>query len=138
MSTPSSRPQGLILARAEHGRGLVGVWPLNEPDGEMVTGNGESIRTHAAFVWSVADLLRGDYKQSEYGQVIPPLVVLRRLDCVLDPTKDKVLDTATKLAGKVDNIDPLLRQAAGGEQFYNTSPLRSRDGHDLDREHSGN
>lgn len=83
----------------------------------------ETIRNHAAFIWSVADLLRGDYKQSEYGRVILPLVVLRRLDCVLDPTKDKVLETAAKLAGKVENIDPLLRQAAGGEQFYNTSPL---------------
>ena len=39
------------------------------------------------FIWSVADLLRGDYKQSEYGKVILPLTVLRRLDCVLEPTK---------------------------------------------------
>lgn len=46
-----------------------------------------TIRNHAAFIWSVADLLRGDYKQSEYGKVILPLVVLRRLDCVLEPTK---------------------------------------------------
>ncbi len=46
-----------------------------------------TIRNHAAFIWSVADLLRGDYKQSEYGRVILPLVVLRRLDCVLEPTK---------------------------------------------------
>ncbi|HEX5985077.1 MAG TPA: hypothetical protein VFY86_01055 [Nocardioides sp.] len=49
-------------------------------------------------------------------------MVLRRLDCVLDPTKEKVLETATKLAGKVENIDPLLRQAAGGEQFYGSRP----------------
>ena len=54
----------------------------------------EVIRNHAAFIWSVADLLRGDYKQSEYGRVILPLVVLRRLDCVLEPTKAKVLDRA--------------------------------------------
>jgi type I restriction enzyme M protein len=83
----------------------------------------ETIRNHAAFIWSVADLLRGDYKQSEYGRVILPMVVLRRLDCVLEPTKDKVLATAQELAGKVENSDPLLRQAAGGEQFYNTSLL---------------
>lgn len=44
-----------------------------------------------AFIWSVADLLRGDYKQSEYGRVILPFVVLRRLDCVLEPTKPAVL-----------------------------------------------
>lgn len=89
----------------------------------MSVGGDETIHNHAAFIWSVADLLRGDYKQSEYGRVILPLVVLRRLDCVLEPTKDKVLDTATRLDGKVQNLDPLLRQAAGGEQFYNTSPL---------------
>ncbi|MBA2283373.1 MAG: N-6 DNA methylase [Acidimicrobiia bacterium] len=86
------------------------------------TGN-EVIRNHAAFVWSVADLLRGDYKQSEYGRVVLPMVVLRRLDCVLDRTKQAVLDTAARLTGKVDNVEPLLRRAAGGEQFFNTSPL---------------
>ncbi|HEY8330938.1 MAG TPA: type I restriction-modification system subunit M N-terminal domain-containing protein, partial [Pseudomonas sp.] len=41
----------------------------------------------SAFIWSVADLLRGDYKQSEYGRVILPFTVLRRLDCVLEATK---------------------------------------------------
>jgi len=82
----------------------------------------ETIRNHAAFIWSVADLLRGDYKQSEYGRVILPLVVLRRLDCVLEPTKAKVRAAAAQLAGRVENLDPLLRQVSG-EQFYNTSPL---------------
>src|SRR3989454_4989271 len=89
----------------------------------MAVTNNEVIRNHAAFIWSVADLLRGDYKQSEYGRVVLPLVVLRRLDCVLEPTKAKVLETAAKLAGRVENVEPLLRQAAAGEQFYNTSPL---------------
>jgi type I restriction enzyme M protein len=84
-----------------------------------------AIRTHAAFIWSVADLLRGDYKQSEYGKVILPLTVLRRLDCVLEPTKEAVLDRAEKLKGKVDNIDPVLQQVAG-EQFFNTAPLTLR------------
>lgn len=45
----------------------------------------------SSFIWSVADLLRGDYKQSEYGRVILPFTVLRRLDCVLEPTKSGVL-----------------------------------------------
>ncbi len=45
----------------------------------------------SAFIWSVADLLRGDYKQSEYGRIILPFTVLRRLDCVLEPTKARVL-----------------------------------------------
>ena len=43
-------------------------------------------------IWAVADLLRGDYKQSDYGKVILPMTVLRRLDCVLAPNKQKVLD----------------------------------------------
>ena len=45
----------------------------------------------SSFIWSVADLLRGDYKQSEYGKVILPFTVLRRLGCVLEPTKAAVL-----------------------------------------------
>ncbi|MDD4458092.1 MAG: type I restriction-modification system subunit M N-terminal domain-containing protein, partial [Syntrophotalea acetylenica] len=45
----------------------------------------------SSFIWSVADLLRGDYKQSEYGKVVLPFTVLRRLDCVLEKTKDDVL-----------------------------------------------
>ena len=91
----------------------------------MSLSDSETIRNHAGFIWSVADLLRGDYKQSEYGRVILPLVVLRRLDCVLEPTKTKVLHAVERLAGKVANVDPLLRQASG-EQFYNTSPLDLR------------
>jgi type I restriction enzyme M protein len=81
-----------------------------------------TIKNHAAFIWSVADLLRGDYKQSEYGRVVLPLTVLRRLDCVLEPTKDAVLARAAQLEGKVDNIDPILEQVAG-EGFFNTSKL---------------
>ncbi|MDA8063263.1 MAG: class I SAM-dependent DNA methyltransferase, partial [Actinomycetota bacterium] len=80
------------------------------------------INNHAAFIWSVADLLRGDYKQSEYGKVILPLTVLRRLDCVLEPTKAAVLARAAKLAGQVDNVEPVLC-AVAGQRFYNTSPL---------------
>jgi len=77
---------------------------------------------HAAFIWSVADLLRGDYKQSEYGKVILPLTVIRRLDCVLEPTKQAVLKKHKRLAGKIENVEPVL-QAVAGEQFFNTSPL---------------
>jgi type I restriction enzyme M protein len=80
------------------------------------------INNHAAFIWSVADLLRGDYKQSEYGKVILPLTVLRRLDCVLEPTKPAVLARAAKLRGQVDNVEPVLC-AVAGQRFYNTSPL---------------
>ncbi len=91
----------------------------------MALGQSEAIKNHAAFIWSVADLLRGDYKQSEYGRVILPLTVLRRLDCVLEGTKARVLETAARLEGKVDNVEPVLCQVAG-QQFFNTSPLDLR------------
>jgi len=84
-----------------------------------------TIKNHAAFIWSVADLLRGDYKQSEYGKVILPLTVLRRLDCVLEPTKAAVLAKAEGLRGRVDNPGPVLCNTAG-QRFYNTSPLDLR------------
>ncbi len=82
----------------------------------------ESVRNHAALIWSVADLLRGDYKQSEYGKVILPLTVIRRLDCVLEPTKQAVLAKAKELEGRIENVDPVL-EAVAGQQFFNRSPL---------------
>ena len=85
----------------------------------MAASSDHVIRNHAAFIWSVADLLRGDYKQSEYGRVILPLTVLRRLDCVLEPTKARVLEQAAKY-GDRPGADQILRKASG-EQFYNTS-----------------
>src|SRR5436853_1628314 len=81
----------------------------------------DGIRNHAAFIWSVADLLRGDYRQSEYGKVILPLTVLRRLDSVLEPTKDKVLKRHEDLKGKgLENVDTVLNQITG-HGFNNTS-----------------
>ena len=83
-------------------------------------------RDMVGFIWSVADLLRGDYKQSEYGKVILPLTVLRRLDCVLEPTKPAVLAKTKELsAGTIGNVDLFLRRAAK-QPFYNTSPLDFR------------
>ncbi|MDP1915735.1 MAG: class I SAM-dependent DNA methyltransferase [Myxococcales bacterium] len=76
----------------------------------------------SAFIWSVADLLRGDYRQSEYGRVILPFTVLRRLDCVLEPTKDAVL-AEKKLRDKAKlNAEPFLLKKSG-QHFCNTSPL---------------
>jgi len=77
----------------------------------------------SALIWSVADLLRGDYKQSEYGRVILPFTVLRRLDCVLEPTKQEVLKEkeAKEKAGL--NPEPFLLRKAGNKSFFNTSPL---------------
>ena len=76
----------------------------------------------SSFIWSVADLLRGDYKQSEYGKVILPFTVLRRLDCVLDPTKDAVLKEKEKRETAGLNAEPFLLKKSG-QHFYNTSPL---------------
>ena len=67
--------------------------------------DGNIINNHAGFIWSVADLLRGVYKQSEYGRVILPLTVLRRLDCVLEPTKADVLELVEELPVSLQNRD---------------------------------
>ncbi|MGN6261203.1 MAG: type I restriction-modification system subunit M [Ralstonia sp.] len=76
----------------------------------------------SSFIWSVADLLRGDYKQSEYGRVILPFTVLRRLDCVLESTKTKVLAELEAKTKAGVNPEPFLLRKAG-QSFYNTSPL---------------
>jgi len=83
---------------------------------------GAPARNHAAFIWTVADLLRGDYKQSEYGKVILPLTVLRRLDGVLAPTKQSVLEKHKQLQGRLSNVGPVLTGITG-VQFWNTSEL---------------
>ncbi len=70
------------------------------------------------FIWSVADLLRHDYKQHEYGQVILPLTVMRRMDAVLEPTKEKVLKRHRELT--MENKDPALF-AITGYRFFNAS-----------------
>ena len=78
----------------------------------------KNFKESANFIWSIADLLRGDYKQADYGKVILPLTVLRRLDCVLENTKEKVLQTASTL--NIDNVDPILNKVAG-YKFHNRS-----------------
>jgi len=76
----------------------------------------------SSFIWSVADLLRGDYKQSDYGKVILPFTLLRRLDCVLESTKSAVLrEYEARKKSKVPLHDFLVRKAK--QTFYNTSPL---------------
>jgi type I restriction enzyme M protein len=76
----------------------------------------------SSFIWSVADLLRGDYKQSEYGKVILPFTVLRRLDCVLEATKPAVLKEFEKRKEAKINPEPFLLKKSG-QLFFNTSPL---------------
>ena len=73
------------------------------------------------FIWSIAEILRGDYKPHEYGSVVLPFTVLRRLDCVLEPTKAAVIARAKQLEGsKVTNVEPILNRVAG-QVFHNTS-----------------
>jgi type I restriction enzyme M protein len=76
----------------------------------------------SSFLWSVADILRGDYKQADYGKVILPFTVLRRLDCVLSPTKDAVLAELAARQAQGMNPEPFLLRKAG-QTFYNTSKL---------------
>jgi len=74
-----------------------------------------------SFIWSVADLLRGPYRPNQYKDAMLPMTVLRRLDCVPEPTKDKVLARLKKLKGtKVKKPEPILCRVSG-VPFYNTS-----------------
>jgi len=75
-----------------------------------------------SFLWGVADLIRDTFRRGKYQDVILPLTVLRRLDCVLAPTKEAVLETYAQYKDKLDNLDDLLR-AKAGFAFYNTSPF---------------
>jgi type I restriction enzyme M protein len=75
------------------------------------------------FIWSICDLLRGPYKRNEYRKVILPLTVLRRFDCVLEPTKDAVLSAYRKLEDKPENIIKNTLYKITGVPFYNLSKL---------------
>ncbi|WP_037267369.1 type I restriction-modification system subunit M N-terminal domain-containing protein, partial [Roseivivax halodurans] len=76
----------------------------------------------SSLIWSVADLLRGEYRQSEYGRVILVFTVLRRLDCVLSPTKAAVLKEREEKAALGLNPAPFMRKASAAS-FYNSSTL---------------
>ena len=97
----------------------------SRPPGSISVSVGAPIRNHADFIWSVADLLRGDYKRSEYGRVILPLTVLRRLDGVLAPTKEQVLERRRRLPETLSNVNPILNRITG-VQFNNTSGMDLR------------
>jgi len=79
-----------------------------------------------SFIWSVADLLRGPYRPNQYKDVMLPMTVLRRLDCVLEPTKEKVLARYESMKdGKITNCEPILNRVAG-QSFHNTSRFTFR------------
>ena len=78
---------------------------------------------HASFIWSIADLLRGNFKAHQYGDFILPFTVLRRLDSVLADTKPKVLEVVAEAETKGIPVRPVLLKTKAGHQhsFYNTS-----------------
>ncbi|CAN5704244.1 class I SAM-dependent DNA methyltransferase [soil metagenome] len=83
----------------------------------------QSPKNQASLIWNIADILRGGWKQYEYQNVILPLVVLKRIDSVLSPNKQKVIQTTTQMADKVSDsgLDKFLKSASG-HKFYNNSP----------------
>ncbi|MDH0475362.1 type I restriction-modification system subunit M [Aeromonas caviae] len=82
-----------------------------------------NISSLANLIWSVADLLRGDFKQSQYGRIILPFTVLRRLECVLAPTRENVLATAESTKALPELARHKLLLNAAGQSFYNTAKL---------------
>jgi type I restriction enzyme M protein len=75
----------------------------------------------SSFIWRVCDdELRGLFKPHEYGEVILPFVVLRRLDCLLEPTKDEVVELYEELKDQIDDPTPIIRKKSG-LSFYNSS-----------------
>ena len=79
----------------------------------------------AAFIWSVADLLRGDFKQSQYGRIILPFTLLRRLECVLDDHKEAVVEkyAAIKDGSMTEEMQEKQLTRISKRAFYNTSPM---------------
>ena len=92
------------------------------PDQAANAGAGTGFSDKVAFIWSLAEVLRGDVKAHEYGQFVLPFLVLRRLECTLAPTKTKVLEKAKTLEPGSGTADAVLRRTAG-QRFHNTSPL---------------
>jgi type I restriction enzyme M protein len=85
-----------------------------------------TVETHAqlaSFIWSICNLLRGPYKRNEYRKVILPLTVLRRFDCLLAPTKEKVLAKKAELKGKPETIVRSVLGKITGHSFYNLHKL---------------
>lgn len=93
----------------------------------MAPSDTPNVQSLASFVWSIAEILRGDFKQSEYGKVILPFVVLRRLDCILEPTKDAVLKAYKGLPKRVDDqTRDMMLSLARGKACGSTITAHSR------------
>ena len=88
--------------------------------------SGHNFSQTAAFIWSVADLLRGDFRQSQYGRIILPFTLLRRLECVLADSKDKVLAEYERIQSQnlpEETQEKFLIRATNGLSLFNTSKL---------------
>lgn len=85
----------------------------------------QSTNNLASYIWSLADLLRGDFKQSQYGRIILPFTLLRRLECVLEATKPAVLAEAERVSqmGMPEVAQEQLLLRASQNAFYNTSKM---------------
>ncbi|WP_338430517.1 class I SAM-dependent DNA methyltransferase [Synechococcus elongatus] len=130
----SIKAELMLQGQIQAGRGRGGSITLTESQGAAIASPPASQtatpiepqptgrQNLSAFIWSVADLLRGDYKQSDYGKIILPFTVLRRLDCVLAPTKAAVLEEKALRESQGLAPEPFLLRKAG-QNFCNTSPL---------------
>lgn len=86
--------------------------------------NKQDTKVEVGFIWQITDdVLRDAFKKNEIGDVVLPFVVIRRLDCILDPVNTKVRETFERFHDKLssEKLIPVLRKAAGGLKFYNTS-----------------
>jgi type I restriction enzyme M protein len=63
-----------------------------------------NFQDRANFIWNLADLLRGDYKPAEYGKVVLPFTILRRLDCLLSDTKPQILQQYEGIKAQPDDL----------------------------------
>ena len=84
----------------------------------------QNTKVEVGFIWQITDdVLRDTFKKNEIGDVVLPFVVLRRLDCILEPVNQKVRDNFNRFHDKLseEKLIPVLRKASGGLKFYNTS-----------------
>jgi type I restriction enzyme M protein len=86
--------------------------------------NGETHRQLANFIWSICNLLRGPYKRNEYRKVILPLTVLRRFECLLEPTRQAALKEFQTLRNKAERVRQARLQKITGRRFYNLSQMQ--------------
>jgi type I restriction enzyme M protein len=86
--------------------------------------NGETHSQLANFIWSICNLLRGPYKRNEYRKVILPLTVLRRFECLLEPTRQVALEEFQSLKTKPERVQQARLQQITGHRFYNLSRMQ--------------